>query len=128
VGDQGRAHASLVSIVMPSSNLAPSLCHTIWNVGAQNWNRVGHMIVDGGSTARTVEILREYAARYPDCFLCVSGRNRGQSHTPTKGIVMACGEVIGWQANVSRMATPVGTTLRSLDAGICQCTEEWRCM
>jgi hypothetical protein len=87
----------IVSIVTPSFNHARYLRQTIESVLAQDYARVEPVVVDGGSTDGTVEILREYGERDPDRFRWVSERDRGQSHAFNKGLAMARGEFIGWQ-------------------------------
>lgn len=87
----------LVSIITPSYNHAPYIRQTIDSVFAQDYLHVEQIVADGGSTDGTVEILKEYAARYPERFRWVSERDRGQSHAFNKGLAMARGEFIGWQ-------------------------------
>ena len=87
----------LLSIITPSFNHASYIRQTIESVLAQDYPAVEHIVVDGGSTDGTVEILREYGARHPDRFRWVSEPDRGQSHAFNKGLAMACGEFIGWQ-------------------------------
>lgn len=87
----------LVSIITPSFNHARYIRQTIESVLAQDYPRVEHIVVDGGSTDGTVAILREYGARYPDRFRWVSEPDRGQSHAFNKGLATARGEFIGWQ-------------------------------
>ena len=87
----------IVSIVTPSYNHAPYIRQTIDSVLSQDWPHIEQIVMDGGSTDGTVEILREYGDRYPDRFRWVSERDRGQSHAFNKGLAMARGEFIGWQ-------------------------------
>ena len=86
-----------VSIITPSYNHASYIRQTIESVLSQDYPSVEHVVVDGGSTDGTVEILREYGERYPDRFRWVSEPDRGQSHAFNKGLAMARGEFIGWQ-------------------------------
>jgi glycosyltransferase involved in cell wall biosynthesis len=53
-----------------------------------------HLIIDGGSTDRTVEIIKKYSANYPH-IRWLSERDRGQSDALNKGIGLAKGEIIG---------------------------------
>jgi glycosyltransferase involved in cell wall biosynthesis len=54
---------------------------------------VEHLIMDGGSSDRTVEIIRRYADRYPH-IRWVSEPDKGQSDAMNKGIKLAKGEII----------------------------------
>lgn len=65
--------------------------HTLASVREQGYASVEHIVVDGGSTDETVELLKQaQGVRY------VSEPDRGLSHAVNKGIAMAEGEVIGW--------------------------------
>ncbi len=87
----------MVSVITPSYNHAPYIRQTIESVLAQDYPLIEHIVVDGGSTDGTVEILREYGARYSDRFRWVSEPDKGQSDALNKGIAMARGEFIVWQ-------------------------------
>ncbi len=83
--------APLVSIVTPSLNQARYLREAIESVRAQTYDSIEHIVVDGGSTDGTLEILRDY-----DDLDWVSEPDRGQSHALNKGFALAEGEVFGW--------------------------------
>ena len=82
---------TLVSIVTPSLNQARYLRHAIESVRGQSHAPIEHIVVDGGSTDGTVDILREY----PE-IRWVSEPDRGQSHALNKGFAQARGSVLGW--------------------------------
>jgi glycosyltransferase involved in cell wall biosynthesis len=82
---------TLVSIVTPSLNQATYLRDAIESVRAQSHPEVEHVVVDGGSTDGTLEILAEY-----DDLRWVSEPDRGQSHALNKGFALARGEILGW--------------------------------
>src|SRR5205823_10324133 len=86
-----RCMSALVSIVTPSLDQAAYLREAIESVRAQTYVPVEHVVVDGGSTDSTLEILREY-----DGLRWVSEPDRGQSHALNKGFAMARGDVLGW--------------------------------
>jgi glycosyltransferase involved in cell wall biosynthesis len=82
---------TLVSIVTPSLNQGRYLREAIDSVRAQTHAPIEHIVVDGGSTDGTLEILGEY-----DEVHWISEPDRGQSHALNKGFAMARGDVLGW--------------------------------
>jgi glycosyltransferase involved in cell wall biosynthesis len=81
-----------ISIVTPSYNQAEFIGHTLRSVAAQDITGLEHLVMDGGSTDGTVEVLREFrpAVRW------LSERDRGQTDALNKGIRASSGEIIGW--------------------------------
>jgi glycosyltransferase involved in cell wall biosynthesis len=84
----------MISIITPVYNGEKYIEACIENVIEQKCPDIEHIIVDGGSTDRTVEIIRKYAEKYPH-ILWVSEKDKGQSDAMNKGIAMAKGLVIG---------------------------------
>lgn len=82
---------TLVSIVTPSLNQARYLREAIESVRAQTHSPIEHIVVDGGSTDGTLEILAGF-----DGLRWVSEPDRGQSHALNKGFALAEGEILGW--------------------------------
>ena len=83
-----------LSIITPVYNGENFISQCIESVAAQNCAGAEHIIVDGGSSDRTVNILREKAGAYP-YLRWVSEPDRGQSDALNKGIDMARAEYIG---------------------------------
>ena len=82
-----------ISVVTPSYNQAEFIEGTIKSVKRQE-HEIEHVVVDGGSTDGTLDVLRKYEDDYD--LRWVSESDRGQTHAINKGIKMATGEWIGW--------------------------------
>lgn len=82
----------LVSIITPSFEHAHYIAETIESVRSQDYPNIEHIVVDGGSTDGTVEILKNYGA----AIRWISEPDNGQAHAVNKGLAMAKGEIIGW--------------------------------
>lgn len=80
-----------VSIVTPSFNQARFLPQTLANIRAQDYPAIENVVVDGGSTDGSVDILR--AA--PN-IRWISERDHGQVDALNKGFAMATGEILAW--------------------------------
>jgi len=83
----------LVSIVTPSFNQGPFLEETIQSVLAQSYAPIEYIVIDGGSTDRSVEIIRKYESQLA---YWTSEPDRGQSDGINKGLRRSTGAIIGW--------------------------------
>ena len=84
-----------LSIITPVFNGVRFIEFCIRNVIEQNCPHVEHIIIDGGSTDGTAEIIQRYGERYPHIRF-LSEKDRGQSDAMNKGVGMASGEILGF--------------------------------
>ncbi len=80
------------SVVTPCLNAEATIAETLASVRAQAVDGVEHVVVDGGSTDGTLDILRARG----DGVRFVSEPDRGLSDAMNKGIAMARNDVVGW--------------------------------
>jgi glycosyltransferase involved in cell wall biosynthesis len=86
---------TFLSIITPTFNSEKYIEQCIRNVIDQQCSKIEHIIVDGGSTDKTVDIIKHYASIYPH-IRWLSEQDNGQSDAMNKGIQMAQGTYIGF--------------------------------
>lgn len=82
-----------ISIVTPSFNQGEYLEQTIDSVLSQNYPHLEYIIIDGGSTDNSTEIIRRYEKHL---HYWESEPDRGQSHAINKGFKKCSGDVFNW--------------------------------
>ena len=107
-----------ITVITPVLNAAATLPRALESVREQDHPDVEHVVVDGGSTDGTVELLREAeGVRF------VSEPDRGLAHALNKGIAMATGAIIG-ELNADDVYLP-GTLTAVAEAFERDAAAEW---
>lgn len=86
------APSPLVSILTPSFNQGVYIRDTIESVLAQDHPDIEHIIVDGGSTDETLDVVRAYG----DSVKLLSEPDDGQADALNKAFALSRGSIIGW--------------------------------
>lgn len=79
-----------ISVITVCLNASATIGETLRSVREQTHLNIEHIVVDGGSTDGTVDILAHSGCRF------ISEPDRGIYHAMNKGIAMATGEIIGF--------------------------------
>ena len=83
-----------VTIVTACYNSEKYLEDCILSIMRQTYDNVEHIIVDGGSTDRTLDIIRKYDGQYN--MKWISEKDNGMYDAITKGFRMATGDIFAW--------------------------------
>ncbi len=109
-----------ISIITPSYNQAHFLEHTIRSVLNQHYPNLEYIIIDGGSTDTSVEIIKQHATNLH--FWC-SESDSGHYDAVNKGFSQATGDIMAW-LNSDDMYFP--WTLKTVASTMTECPEvEW---
>jgi glycosyltransferase involved in cell wall biosynthesis len=85
--------APKISIITPSYNQGQFIEETIRSVLLQGYANLEYLVIDGGSTDGTTEVIRKYESWL---YYWVSEKDRGQSHAINKGLERISGTRWGW--------------------------------
>ncbi len=103
----------LVSIVTPSFNMGGFIEETIRSVLSQDYPKVEYIVMDGGSTDGTLDVLRKYGSR----LRYVSEPDRGQTDAINKGFHLSHGSVFAFLcADDTYLPGAISTAVRHLAA------------
>lgn len=82
-----------ISIITPHLNQRPFIEETIRSILLQGYPEIEHIIVDGGSTDGSLDLI----AQYSSWVRCIVEKGEGQSAAANRGFRLATGDLIGWQ-------------------------------
>lgn len=82
-----------ISIVTPNLNQGQFIEDTILSVINQNYPNLEYIIMDGGSTDNSVDIIKKYE-KYVTYW--ISHEDNGQAGAINRGFSIASGEILGW--------------------------------
>ena len=84
-----------VSVVTTTYNDIENLKRILAEVKRQTYPNIEHIIVDGGSTDGTVDLLKELEEKEPGRISWISEKDNGIYDAINKGICMATGDIVG---------------------------------
>jgi glycosyltransferase involved in cell wall biosynthesis len=82
-----------ITVITVCFNSAAHIADALRSVDEQSWRDIEHLVIDGGSTDGTLNIIEAHARAWRHV---VSGPDRGIYDAMNKGLAMARGEVIGF--------------------------------
>ena len=86
----------MISVIVPSYNQGRFLERTLLSIINQDCQNYEIIIMDGGSTDKSVEIIKKYAKKYPDKILWKSEKDKGQTDAINKGLKLARGDILAY--------------------------------
>ena len=82
-----------ISVIVPCYNMVSYIEQTLKSIISQNYNNLELIIVDGGSSDGTIDILNRYKENFTHY---ISEPDHGQYDAITKGFSLASGEILCW--------------------------------
>lgn len=84
-----------ISLVTVTYNSDKTLADCMDSVLAQNYDNYEYLVIDGGSTDNTLDLIKQYEERFHGRMCWVSEKDKGIYDAMNKGINMATGDVVG---------------------------------
>lgn len=84
-----------ISVITVTYNSANTLRDTFESMLAQTYDDIEYIVVDGGSTDGTMELVKAYAPKFSGRMKWISEKDKGIYDAMNKGIRMAMGDVVG---------------------------------
>lgn len=84
-----------VSIITPCFNSEKTIRNTIESVLNQTYRNIEYILIDGGSTDRTLQIIEEYRSQFGGRMKVVSEKDKGIFDAMNKGLRLSKGSLIG---------------------------------
>lgn len=85
----------LVSVLTPCYNSVKTIEKTLECIEKQTYQNIEYIIIDGGSTDGTLELIEQHRSRLPQQLTLVSEKDNGIYDAMNKGIGLAKGQLIG---------------------------------
>ncbi len=85
----------LVSVITPCYNSGSTIEKTLECIENQTYKNLEYIIIDGGSTDGTLEIIERHRSRLPENLKLVSEKEKGIYHALKNGVRLAGGKLIG---------------------------------
>jgi glycosyltransferase involved in cell wall biosynthesis len=82
-----------ISIITPSFNQGKFIEETILSVLNQNYPNLEYIVIDGGSTDNSVDVIKKYQDKLT---FWVSEKDKGQAHAINKGLEHCSGKIFNW--------------------------------
>src|SRR6266508_5744681 len=108
-----------ISIITPSFNQGDFIEQTILSVLLQDYPNLEYLVMDGGSSDTTLNILKKYSGKVT----WMSEPDKGQTHAINKGLRRATGSIVGY-LNADDLLLP-GTLNKVMDAFVNQPQTWW---